>query len=154
MTHGIYGSLLQVRLKSEGSQSCWNGDCSLWLDRAAVILRNVQPHEFSYCTQAIRGESESPSFRPGPEVLTAISMSNSRTNPHDLFYFPLSSIPAIQSLTLFTQVLGSCVGFCGAIPCCPFPNPFKVCPGLVLLHISVGANSRHRKSNRVRALGL
>ncbi|VDC04116.1 unnamed protein product [Peniophora sp. CBMAI 1063] len=23
------------------------------------------------------------------------------------------------------QVLGSCVGFCGAIPCCPFPNPFK-----------------------------
>ena len=21
--------------------------------------------------------------------------------------------------------LGSCVGFCGAIPCCPFPNPFK-----------------------------
>jgi regulator of protease activity HflC (stomatin/prohibitin superfamily) len=23
------------------------------------------------------------------------------------------------------QSLGSCVGFCGAIPCCPFPNPFK-----------------------------
>jgi len=23
------------------------------------------------------------------------------------------------------QGLGSCVGFCGAIPCCPFPNPFK-----------------------------
>jgi erythrocyte band 7 integral membrane protein len=23
------------------------------------------------------------------------------------------------------QALGSCVGFCGAIPCCPFPNPFK-----------------------------
>jgi erythrocyte band 7 integral membrane protein len=23
------------------------------------------------------------------------------------------------------QTLGSCVGFCGAIPCCPFPNPFK-----------------------------
>lgn len=23
------------------------------------------------------------------------------------------------------QVLGSCVGFCGAIPCCPFPNPFR-----------------------------
>lgn len=23
------------------------------------------------------------------------------------------------------QTLGSCIGFCGAIPCCPFPNPFK-----------------------------
>ena len=23
------------------------------------------------------------------------------------------------------QSLGSCAGFCGAIPCCPFPNPFK-----------------------------
>jgi hypothetical protein len=23
------------------------------------------------------------------------------------------------------QTLGSCVGFCGAVPCCPFPNPFK-----------------------------
>ena len=23
------------------------------------------------------------------------------------------------------QSLGSCVGFCGAIPCCPLPNPFK-----------------------------
>ena len=23
------------------------------------------------------------------------------------------------------QALGSCVGFCGAVPCCPFPNPFK-----------------------------
>ncbi|THG96398.1 hypothetical protein EW026_g5422 [Hermanssonia centrifuga] len=23
------------------------------------------------------------------------------------------------------QVLGQCVGFCGAIPCCPFPNPFR-----------------------------
>ncbi|KAF8505711.1 hypothetical protein F5888DRAFT_1651269 [Russula emetica] len=23
------------------------------------------------------------------------------------------------------QTLGSCVGFCGAIPCCPLPNPFK-----------------------------
>ncbi|PPQ69894.1 hypothetical protein CVT26_014157 [Gymnopilus dilepis] len=23
------------------------------------------------------------------------------------------------------QGLGSCVGFCGAIPCCPFPNPFR-----------------------------
>ncbi|THH13286.1 hypothetical protein EW146_g6919 [Bondarzewia mesenterica] len=23
------------------------------------------------------------------------------------------------------QVLGSCVGCCGAIPCCPFPNPFR-----------------------------
>ncbi|GBE80147.1 hypothetical protein BKA93DRAFT_770878 [Sparassis latifolia] len=22
------------------------------------------------------------------------------------------------------QVLGSCIGFCGAIPCCPVPNPF------------------------------
>jgi regulator of protease activity HflC (stomatin/prohibitin superfamily) len=23
------------------------------------------------------------------------------------------------------QTLGSCVGFCGMIPCCPFPNPFR-----------------------------
>jgi erythrocyte band 7 integral membrane protein len=23
------------------------------------------------------------------------------------------------------QSLGSCIGFCGAIPCCPLPNPFK-----------------------------
>lgn len=23
------------------------------------------------------------------------------------------------------QAIGSCVGFCGAIPCCPLPNPFK-----------------------------
>ncbi|KAA1473468.1 hypothetical protein DENSPDRAFT_802635 [Dentipellis sp. KUC8613] len=23
------------------------------------------------------------------------------------------------------QGLGACIGFCGAIPCCPFPNPFK-----------------------------
>ncbi|KAH9966004.1 hypothetical protein BC827DRAFT_1316379 [Russula dissimulans] len=23
------------------------------------------------------------------------------------------------------QALGSCIGFCGAVPCCPFPNPFK-----------------------------
>jgi regulator of protease activity HflC (stomatin/prohibitin superfamily) len=23
------------------------------------------------------------------------------------------------------QCLGSCVGFCGAIPCCPLPNPFR-----------------------------
>ena len=23
------------------------------------------------------------------------------------------------------QCLGSCVGFCGAVPCCPLPNPFK-----------------------------
>ena len=23
------------------------------------------------------------------------------------------------------QALGSCVGFCGAVPCCPLPNPFK-----------------------------
>lgn len=23
------------------------------------------------------------------------------------------------------QAMGSCVGFCGAIPCCPLPNPFK-----------------------------
>jgi hypothetical protein len=23
------------------------------------------------------------------------------------------------------QSLGSCIGFCGAIPCCPCPNPFK-----------------------------
>jgi len=23
------------------------------------------------------------------------------------------------------QSLGTCVGFCGAIPCCPFPNPFR-----------------------------
>ena len=23
------------------------------------------------------------------------------------------------------QTLGACVGFCGAIPCCPVPNPFK-----------------------------
>jgi len=23
------------------------------------------------------------------------------------------------------QSLGSCIGFCGAVPCCPFPNPFK-----------------------------
>ncbi|KAF8484824.1 hypothetical protein DFH94DRAFT_791869 [Russula ochroleuca] len=23
------------------------------------------------------------------------------------------------------QTLGSCIGFCGAIPCCPLPNPFK-----------------------------
>lgn len=23
------------------------------------------------------------------------------------------------------QALGVCVGFCGAIPCCPFPNPFR-----------------------------
>jgi regulator of protease activity HflC (stomatin/prohibitin superfamily) len=23
------------------------------------------------------------------------------------------------------QTLGSCVGFCGAVPCCPLPNPFK-----------------------------
>lgn len=25
----------------------------------------------------------------------------------------------------FLQGLGTCVGFCGAIPCCPFPNPFR-----------------------------
>ncbi|KAF8883176.1 hypothetical protein CPB84DRAFT_1838139 [Gymnopilus junonius] len=25
----------------------------------------------------------------------------------------------------FLQALGSCVGLCGAIPCCPFPNPFR-----------------------------
>lgn len=23
------------------------------------------------------------------------------------------------------QGLGTCIGFCGAIPCCPFPNPFR-----------------------------
>jgi hypothetical protein len=23
------------------------------------------------------------------------------------------------------QSLGACIGFCGAIPCCPLPNPFK-----------------------------
>ena len=23
------------------------------------------------------------------------------------------------------QALGSCVGLCGAIPCCPMPNPFR-----------------------------
>jgi erythrocyte band 7 integral membrane protein len=23
------------------------------------------------------------------------------------------------------QTLGTCIGFCGAIPCCPLPNPFK-----------------------------
>lgn len=23
------------------------------------------------------------------------------------------------------QSLGSCIGFCGAVPCCPLPNPFK-----------------------------
>lgn len=23
------------------------------------------------------------------------------------------------------QVLGTCTGFCGAIPCCPLPNPFR-----------------------------
>ncbi|KAI0317941.1 hypothetical protein OF83DRAFT_1171564 [Amylostereum chailletii] len=23
------------------------------------------------------------------------------------------------------QALGSCIGLCGAIPCCPFPNPFR-----------------------------
>ncbi|OBZ70264.1 hypothetical protein A0H81_09754 [Grifola frondosa] len=23
------------------------------------------------------------------------------------------------------QVFGSCIGFCGAIPCCPLPNPFR-----------------------------
>ncbi|TFY50843.1 hypothetical protein EVJ58_g10867 [Rhodofomes roseus] len=26
------------------------------------------------------------------------------------------------------QALGACVGFCGAIPCCPFPNPFRNIP--------------------------
>lgn len=25
----------------------------------------------------------------------------------------------------FLQGLGTCVGFCGAIPCCPLPNPFR-----------------------------
>ncbi|KAG1752511.1 uncharacterized protein EDB91DRAFT_1044295 [Suillus paluster] len=25
----------------------------------------------------------------------------------------------------FLQSLGACVGFCGAIPCCPLPNPFR-----------------------------
>ena len=23
------------------------------------------------------------------------------------------------------HALGSCIGFCGAIPCCPLPNPFR-----------------------------
>jgi erythrocyte band 7 integral membrane protein len=23
------------------------------------------------------------------------------------------------------QTLGSCIGFCGAVPCCPLPNPFR-----------------------------
>ncbi|KAF9819506.1 hypothetical protein IEO21_02114 [Rhodonia placenta] len=38
------------------------------------------------------------------------------------------------------QALGSCVGFCGAIPCCPLPNPFRNIP-----QGSVGLVSRFGK---------
>ena len=43
------------------------------------------------------------------------------------------------------QSLGSCIGFCGAIPCCPLPNPFKeVRQGRFFL---IGRNSLFTRSN-------
>lgn len=59
-------------------------------------------------------------------------------------YVSLSSLPVHdtdhQKVThgiygSLLQCLGAGVGFCGAIPCCPFPNPFRnVSQGLYLLH--------------------
>ena len=40
------------------------------------------------------------------------------------------------------QSLGSCIGFCGAIPCCPLPNPFKqVRQGQFFCSVPTSSNS-------------
>lgn len=37
------------------------------------------------------------------------------------------------------QTLGTCVGFLGAFPCCPFPNPFRnVQQGIDMTDVIVG----------------
>lgn len=84
---------------------------------------NVVDHSAPNVTDDVATTSRAPG-EPGKHVIKVQPLKRSEMQPS--YAQDLGTGEVTHGLYgSCLQALGTCVGICGAIPCCPFPNPFR-----------------------------